>query len=191
MNKIERALIFAAEAHSGQTRKNGAPYIFHPSEAAAIAASLTDDEDVLTAVLLHDTIEDTDVTADDIRVEFGDHVAELVLGETENSYDEVSRADSWLTRKQESLEHLKMSSREVKIMWLADKLSNMRSFTNLFHSEGDRMWEHFNQKDKKVQEWYYRTIADCLSELSDSDAYREYKLRLGEIFDEVKYEENC
>ena len=191
MNKTERALIFAAEAHAGQTRKNGAPYILHPTEAAAIAASITDDEDVLTAVLLHDTIEDTNVTADDIRLEFGDHVAELVLGETESSYDGVSRADSWLARKQESLEHLRRSPREVKIMWLADKLSNMRSFTIMFHHEGDRMWENFNQNDKKVQEWYYRTIADCLSELSDTDAYREYKSRLSEIFDEVKYEEIC
>lgn len=183
MNMIERALLFAAHAHSGQTRKNSAvPYILHPAEAASIAATVTDDPEIIAAVLLHDTVEDTDTTPDDIRAEFGDRVADLVAGETEPQMEDVSRSQSWMKRKEDSLEHLRTSGLDVKIMWLSDKLSNMRSFCLMYYREGDAMWEHFNQKDKKVQEWYYRTISHCLADLSDTDAYKEFNTRVNFIY---------
>lgn len=183
MNQVERALIFAVGAHKGQTRKNSTtPYILHPCEAAAIAATITDDPDIIAAVLLHDTIEDTDVTQEDIRREFGDRVASIVAGDTEPDMDDMPREQSWRVRKESSLELLKRSPREVKIMWLSDKLSNMRSFCRMYHIEGNAMWQHFNQKDKKIQAWYYRSVAACLEELGDTDAYREYVSRIDEIF---------
>ena len=183
MNLVEKALLFAAEAHGGQTRKNGKiPYILHPAEAAAVAATLTDDPEIIAAVLLHDTVEDTDVTLDEIRSEFGERVAAIVAADTETEQEDVPRSESWMSRKQSSLDAMKDSSRDVKIMWLSDKLSNMRSFSLMYRREGDAMWEHFNQKDKKIQEWYYRTICDYLSELSDTDAYQEFITRVDFVF---------
>lgn len=189
-NVVEKALLYATHAHSGQMRKySSVPYILHPAEAAAIASTVTDDPEIIAAVLLHDTVEDTDVTLEDIRREFGDRIAAIVSGDTEVEDDEIPRSESWMNRKQASLENLRNSSRDVKIMWLSDKLSNTRSFCRLFRAEGDAMWDHFNQKDKKIQEWYYRLIEDYLSELQDTDAYKEYCSRVDYLFGGNSHEE--
>ena len=184
MDLFEKAVAFALHAHAGQVRKkSGTPYILHPMEATTIASTLTDDREVLAAVMLHDTVEDTDTTLDDIRREFGDRVAQLVQGETENEYPELTREESWKLRKEESLTRLRANQdRSVKIMWLSDKLSNARSLLRIFEERGDAMWELFHQKDKNVQEWYYRSVADALSEFSETPAYREYVLLIDYIF---------
>ena len=184
MDVFEKALALALKAHEGQVRKRGdIPYILHPCEAASIAATLTADREILAAVLLHDTVEDTEITIDELRETMGDRVAELVLGETEDQYEELSRDASWKRRKEESLEHLRdTDDMGVKIMWLSDKLSNMRSFYRQYLRDGDAMWEHYNQKDKTQQAWYYRTIADLLSELADTAAYKEYTALMNRIF---------
>lgn len=185
MTVFEQALAFALNAHAGQTRKTGhTPYILHPAEVAAIAATLTDDPEVLAAAVLHDTVEDTAMTLDDIRKVFGDRVAALVAGDTENQYVGTPREKSWRTRKEQSFHHLRIASHDAKIIWMADKLSNMRSFYSLYLSEGDAMWEHFNQRDKNEQRWYYHTVAELLKEFSDTPAYREYMYRMNVIFGE-------
>ena len=186
MNIIEKALHYSADAHLGQTRKGSSlPYILHPAEAAVIASTVTDDPEIIAAILLHDTVEDTDVTVEDIRREFGDRVADIVAGDTEDTRDDLPRGETWHIRKEESLSKLSQSSRDVKIMWLCDKLSNIRSFCRMYRLEGDAMWEHFNMKDKKEQEWYYRTIADSLSEFRGTEAYGEFVDRLNMMFGEV------
>jgi myo-inositol-1(or 4)-monophosphatase len=184
MDVFEKALVFALKAHEGQIRKReNIPFILHPCEAATIASTLTNDREILAAVLLHDTVEDTDTTIGDVREALGDRVAELVAGETENQYEELSREASWKRRKEESLAHLKDTDDVgVKIMWLSDKLSNMRSFHRQFLTEGDAMWEHYHQKDKAQQAWYYHTIADLLSEFADTAAYQEYTTLMNIIF---------
>ena len=184
MDIFEQSLKFALKAHNGQTRKReDLPFVLHPCEAATVAATLTKDREILAAVMLHDTVEDTDTTIEEIREEFGDHVAELVAGETESKYEELPKSESWRRRKEESLEHLKNTKDiGVKIMWLSDKLSNMRSFCRQYLREGDAMWEHYHQKDKEQQAWYYHTIADLLSEFSDTAAYQEYVMLLNHIF---------
>ena len=184
MDVFEKALSFALKAHEGQIRKReDIPFILHPCEAASIAATLTTDREILAAVLLHDTVEDTETTIDDVREALGDRVAELVAGETENQYEELSRSESWKRRKEESLEHLKTTDDiGVKIMWLSDKLSNMRSFCRQYLREGDAMWEHYHQKDKTQQKWYYDTIAELLKEFADTAAYKEYTTLMNIIF---------
>jgi (p)ppGpp synthase/HD superfamily hydrolase len=184
MDLLEKSIAFALRAHEGQTRKkSGTPFILHPMEAVTIASTLTDDRDVLAAVMLHDTVEDTDTTLEDIRREFGDRVAQLVQGETENEYPELTREESWKLRKEESLTRLRVNQdRSVKIMWLSDKLSNARSLLRIYVERGDDMWEIFHQKDKRVQEWYYRAVADALEEFSDTPAYREYVVLIDYIF---------
>ena len=181
---LDRAIVFAVKAHAGTERRGkGFPYIIHPMEAVEIVATITPDQEILAAAALHDTVEDTNVTIDDIRREFGDRVEQLVHGETEKEYAELSREESWKLRKEESLTRLRANQdRSVKIMWLSDKLSNARSLLRIFEERGDAMWELFHQKDKNVQEWYYRSVADALSEFSETPAYREYVLLIDYIF---------
>ena len=80
---FDRAARLAIDAHNGTERRGkGFPYIIHPMEAAAIVATITNDPEMLAAAVLHDVVEDTDVTIDQIRIEFGDRIAQLVQHET-------------------------------------------------------------------------------------------------------------
>ena len=79
---LSRAFRFAASAHEGQQRRSGEDFIHHPYGVALILASLHLDEETIAAALLHDVVEDTDTTLDDVRDEFGDEIARLVDGVT-------------------------------------------------------------------------------------------------------------
>ena len=181
---IDKAIKFAASAHEGMKRKGfGQPYIFHPLEVLSLASLLTDDEDVLTAAVLHDTVEDAGIKIEDIRSEFNDRVANLVGYETENKRGNVNKADTWLDRKKEAIECLQ-SCEDIgaKIVALCDKVSNLRSFHLLILRDGEAAWDNFNQKDPKMHYWYYNSIKDALSELKDSVVYMEYCHLIDTIF---------
>ena len=182
MSRFEDALRFAVEVHSGMTRRTeGIPYVLHPMEVATIAASMTSNDDVLCAALLHDVVEDTPTTMDEVRERFGERVAQLVASETEDKRPELPAVHTWQVRKEESLDALRASDdHDVHVLWLSDKLANMRSFARLHERLGDAMWANFNQKDPRKQAWYYRSIAQALRDLSDTAAWREYD-RLTEI----------
>lgn len=190
--RLDDAIEFATKKHTEQTRKReNTPYILHPLEAAAVAAELTKDEDILIAAVLHDTVEDTDTSIDEVRERFGDRVADLVASETENKREDLPPEETWEIRKKESLEHLKNSTDPaVKILWLADKVSNVRTLYRLYQKEGDALWNHFNMKDIKKQAWYYRTVSELLSDLDDTLPYQEYKQIVDYIFRDVKENEN-
>ncbi len=176
MDKFDKAARYALDAHKGMIRKrSNAPYILHPFEVASIAATMTVDEDVLCAALLHDVVEDTDCTLEELREEFGDRVATLVAYETEKSYPDESPQQSWERRKIESLEDLRAcDDRDVFILWLSDKLSNMRSFARLHEQSGDDMWRFFHESNPERQAWYYQAVGEAVSTLSESAAWREY-----------------
>lgn len=190
MDVFEKAVAFALKAHSGQKRKfEDTPYFLHPAEAAAIASTLTDDRETVAAVMLHDTLEDTDTTLEELRREFGDRVADLVAAETEEACAGMSRSESWLYRKRSSIKELsECTDREVKIMWLSDKLSNMRAFYRHYLVEGDAIWQKLNHSDIGDQEWYYRSIAENLSEFAGTHAYNEFICLLNLVFPEVENE---
>ena len=81
---VDRAILFAVKAHSGTERRGkGFPYVIHPMEAMAIVATITPDPELLAAAALHDTVEDTDITLDVLRAEFGERVAKLVADESD------------------------------------------------------------------------------------------------------------
>lgn len=184
MDVFEQALCFATEKHSGQIRKMAnTPYILHPIEVASIVGTMTDDKELLAAAVLHDTVEDTDTTLEEIKEKFGRRVSLLVMTETENKRDDKPEAETWEIRKEETLiilEHTKDIA--VKMMWLGDKLSNIRSFAREYRKRGDELWQDLNQKDPKRQAWYYLKIAKCLSELSEYDAYKEYVALVNYVF---------
>jgi guanosine-3',5'-bis(diphosphate) 3'-pyrophosphohydrolase len=181
---LEDAIKFAVDAHTGAFRKGtDIPYILHPLETAAIAAGMTNDCTVIAAAVLHDTVEDTAVTIEDIRRCFGNEVAALVSSESENKRANLPSADTWKTRKQETLDRLLISDNiNVKIIALSDKLSNIRAIYRDYLRLGDRLWGRFNQPDPQMHEWYYRGVADALSDLRDFPAWQEYSGLLDNVW---------
>ena len=176
---LDRAILFAVRCHSGVERRGkGFPYIVHPMEAMAIAATMTADQEVLAAAALHDVVEDTEVTLDDLRTQFGDRIARLV--DTES--DRLGEGLDWRTRKEESLRRLKGASRDEQIVALGDKLSNMRAIARDYTSKGEVFWDLFHVKDKSVHAWRYRSLLDALSDLSDTYAYQEFEFLVNRIF---------
>lgn len=174
-NLMVSAMCFAEHAHNGATRKGTKiPYIMHPIEAGMITMSLTDDVSVVVAAILHDVVEDTKYDLGDIEQRFGPDIAQLVSYESEDKMHDIPAANSWKLRKETFLKHLENAPLEAKIICLADKVSNMRLSAKTFKSKGDAMWQAFNQKDKSEQEWYYRSIYERISELENTDAYKEY-----------------
>lgn len=185
MDLLCRAVIFAAEVHDGVTRKaSGSPYILHPLEAAAITGSMTNDPEVIAAAVLHDTVEDANVTAEELIEKFGERVARLVAAETEDKRREQKPSASWRIRKEEAIALLQGTSDiDVKMVVLGDKLANIRSLYRDYQRMGDALWSLFNQKDPRQHWWYYRTIADAMPELSHFMAWKEYDRLIYEIFE--------
>ena len=184
MELVSQAIIFATEAHDGMRRKKSdVPYILHPMEAAVIAGTMTDDQSVISAAVLHDVVEDAGIEIDEIEARFGKRVRELVGSETEDKRADLPPADTWRIRKEESLAALKNSDDiGVLMVWIGDKLANMRSIYRDFKAEGDAIWRKFNQKDPSEHAWYYRSIAKLTERLSDTSAWIEYKALTDIVF---------
>ena len=180
---LDRAIIFAVRAHTGTERRGkGFPYIVHPMEAVEIVATMTKDQELLAAAALHDTLEDTNITLDQLRDEFGNRVASLVADESDEKYEGVSESDSWHTRKQAAIDRLARASHDAKIVALGDKLSNMRAIARDYAEQGDALWSLFHAKDPKDHAWHYRGLAASLSELSDTFAYKEFEALINQVF---------
>ncbi len=182
---FEQAVIFAAKAHMGQKRKGkDKPYLLHPLEAAAIVGTLTSDDEVLAAAVLHDTVEDTETTKDDLAEVFGQRVADLVADESEDKRDDIPADITWKLRKTETIEHLRHASREDKMICLGDKLSNIREIRADHDFFGGELWDRFNQKDPKMHAWYYGSILKILSAEFDEDcpAVCEYRMHFRHVF---------
>ena len=177
MELVSEAIEFAVKAHDGMRRKKSdAPYILHPLEAAVIVGTMTDDQSLIAAAALHDVVEDAGITIDEIEARFGKRVRELVESETEDKRADLPPSDTWRIRKEESLSVLRNTDDiGVLMVWIGDKLANMRSIYRDFKLEGETMWQRFNQKDSKEQAWYYRSIAALTERLSDTSAWLEYK----------------
>ena len=177
MELVSEAIAFAVKAHDGMRRKKSeAPYILHPMEAAVIVGTMSDDQNLIAAAALHDVVEDAGVTIDEIEEKFGSRVRELVGSETEDKREDLPPSDTWRIRKEESLAVLENTDDiGVLMVWLGDKLANMRSIYRDFKVEGDAMWQRFNQTDVNEQAWYYSSIVKLTARLSDTVAWLEYK----------------
>ena len=181
---LDRAIEFAVRAHAGTERRGkGFPFIVHPMEAVSIVATMTSDQGLLAAAALHDTVEDTDVTVEDIRREFGDRIADIVADETDSIHEGMSESESWHARKQASMDRLSKASREVKMVAMGDKLSNMRAIARDYQVKGDELWNLFHVTDRSEHEWRYRGLADALRELSDTFAFQEFEHLINQVFD--------
>ncbi len=159
------AIEFAARAHTGQYRKQTKiPYIVHPLAVAQLLIEAECSDEVAVAGLLHDTVEDSPVTLEDIRSVFGDNVAGLVAGATE-----PEKVHRWEVRKQHTLDSLAEASHEVLQLICADKLHNIRSIRKDIQQHGEQqVWSRFSRpKDK--QKWYFQKMLAGLRVAMDGD----------------------
>lgn len=175
--RIHNAIIFAAVKHKDQKRKGtDIPYIVHPMEVMQILTAMGCPENVVIAGILHDTLEDTDTSPDEIRDSFGDEVLKIVQTESED------KSKTWKERKQHTVDCLRTDTRETKLVCLADKLSNLRSIYADFTAIGNEIWKRFNAPKESIK-WYYESIADALEDdFKNLDAWKELKLLIAEVF---------
>ncbi len=153
---IQKAIVFATQKHEGQKRKGtDIPYIVHPMEVMQILTDMNCEEAVIIAGILHDTLEDTDTTPEEIREAFGENILAIVQTESED------KSKTWKERKQRTVDELTEASTESKQVCFADKLSNIRSMYRDKLNVGEKIWERFNA-DKNNIAWYYRSIANAL-----------------------------
>ncbi len=180
---LDRAIVFAVKAHAGTERRGkGFPYIVHPMEAMEIVATITSDQELLAAAVLHDTVEDTGVTVEQLREEFGERVARIVEAESDKFTEGISEEDSWHDRKQAAITRLANASHEAKIVALGDKLSNMRAIARDYAVMGDGLWNIFHAKDPAEHAWHYRGLADSLRELQGTPAFEEFQSLVDKVF---------
>ena len=150
-----------------------------------ITARLTNDIDTIAAAALHDVVEDTEYTYEDIKMAFGVKIADLVSEESEDKREGQSKELTWRVRKEETVKCTKDKTMEAKKIMLADKLSNLRASRRDYRVNGIKMWEKFNMKDPSMQKWYYTSVMEALSELCDTREYKEAMGIIREIFEEV------
>ena len=180
---LDKAIQFAVKAHSGVERRGkGFPYIVHPMEAVAIVASITSDQEMLAAAMLHDVVEDTIYTEEDIRKEFGDRIARLVASETDIVIDGKAESESWVERKQYAIDRLAKLDIDAKIVSLGDKLSNARAMLNDYEQMGDELWNKFHVSDPKLQKWHYEGLRDSFKGLEGTLAYEEFCEIINKLF---------
>lgn len=173
MRRMEQAIIYATEKHRNDLRKcTNIPYIVHPFSAMfSLRDTGVKDQDVLIATLLHDVIEDTNTTYEDIALSFGEYVADLVASVSEN------KSKTWSERKLHTIEMLSDCSYQTKLITLADKFHNLQSISCEFELIGNSLWERFN-RGYTSQMWYYCRVAEVLSrdpEIYKIELYKNFK----------------
>jgi HD superfamily phosphohydrolase YqeK len=174
---FHKAIVFAAKKHDKQYRKStDIPYIAHLMEVMQILQKDDCYEDVIIAGILHDTLEDTDTTEDEIRSTFGKNILSIVLSVSEN------KNLDWFERKSKSIIHIRESGSETKLVCCADKLSNLRSINADLRTIGEKVWDRFNAPKKEI-EWYYKEIFKALIEINDTYMYNELSELIDAVFD--------
>ena len=180
MKLTDKALQMAAVAHEGQYRKNTkVPYIAHPAAVGLILQKAGYKEELVTSGILHDTVEDTEITLDDIKREFGNEVAAIVAG-----CSETDKSLSWEERKEHTIEYLKTAPEDIRIVACADKLHNVRSILLDFERDGEDVWTRF-KRGREQQAWYYRNVIASLGAGSAFPLLEELKLEVERLFPEV------
>lgn len=176
---LEKAISFAMEAHKGEVRKGTErPYILHPLEVLQILSSMKADTGLMAAGVLHDTIEDTSVTLKDILDNFGADVAALVNGHTED------KRQSWFVRKLNNICELEDADVRLKMLIMADAVSNLRSLYADYREAGEELWLRFNAP-KELQALKYSKVQDALSEMQNYEETRDVYWEMVDLYKDI------
>ncbi len=161
--RIKKALYFAAEKHDGQYRKGGRiPYIVHPVLVALNVLAYTNDEEIISAAILHDVLEDcADVSFAILQNEFGHRIAQLV-SEVSFLQDEKKALVSWKEKKEMYLAKIKNISTDALIIVASDKINNMQAYFDALQNKGDTIAHYFGGTPDEYY-WYYTEIEDILA----------------------------
>lgn len=183
---LQKAIEFAAMKHEGHARKGTTiPYFTHVMEAMEIVSRMTEDEEIRAAAVLHDTLEDTSTTMEELIQAFGQRVADLVDAESEDKREDQPAEETWMDRKLETIEHMSKAATEIKMIALGDKLSNIRAMTRDYAVVGEDLWKKFNNPNPFEQGMYYGLLANAFGEdefICGTEAYREYVGLCSELF---------
>lgn len=177
MDVIEKALQVASQAHEKQYRKcTNIPYITHPVAVGMILMKAGYDDDIIAAGILHDTVEDTELSLEDIERIFGIKIAKIVEG-----CSEPNKSLTWEERKEHTIELLKTASVDIRAVACADKLHNIRSIISDFEQHGDAVWGRF-RRGKLQQEWYYRNVIESLGFMMTFKLLEELQKEVDRLF---------
>jgi (p)ppGpp synthase/HD superfamily hydrolase len=178
--RFEKALVYAAVVHAGQTRKGtGIPYIGHLIGVTGIALEYGANEDEAIGALLHDAAEDAGGAGriEDIRVRFGENVAKIVEGCTDTV---ITPKPPWRERKEKYIAHIKHVDASTILVSAADKLHNTRAILRDLRRDGDALWSRF-RGGKEGSLWYYRALVSAFRPHGDSDLIDELDRVVSEI----------
>jgi (p)ppGpp synthase/HD superfamily hydrolase len=177
---IDLAIDVAVRAHQNQLRKGTKIlYITHPVAVGITLAKVGCSDEIIIAGILHDTVEDTHITLEDIRKTFGEDVSRIV-----KEASEPDKELPWEKRKRYTHEYLKKASAEVKFVALADKLNNIRAIASDYTEIGEAVWERFN-RGKEDQKWYYQSLVESLRDESADDSYKTLHSEFAHVVSEV------
>lgn len=174
-----KAVNFAVSKHSSQKRKGTSwPYVVHLYEVAQLLQESNCDNKTVIAGILHDTVEDTETTLNEIEENFGKEIRDIVDVLSEN------KLLPYLERKQLQAKRVGVASYKTKMVKCADCLSNIKSiYFDLKRNE--RVWEKFNSTKENIKEHYHATI-EAISELENEEIYYNLKEYYKKTFSDIK-----
>lgn len=176
---LHEAVVFATDAHRGQVRKGtDIPYITHPLEVAQILTEMGAGTDLKMAGVLHDVVEDTDRTLEEVTAKFGKEVARLVASHTED------KDKNWFERKQSAIDRVKTGDRQVSMLIMADKISNLKSMLADYLLLGEKMWDRFSST-KEMQSAHNSRLIAALYYLSDDKKISAAYTQMVTLYEEL------
>ncbi len=178
---LDRALAVSATAHRHQERKGSqVPYIIHQVHVAILLMRHDFPEEVIVAALLHDVVEDTTVTVEELARDFGPEVARLVAAVSAQKL-EGTELLPWRHRKEAQLAHLKSADRHIAAIKTADALHNLRATLSDLHRQGNQVWQRFRGSQTEHL-WYYESLSEVLkSKLGDHPLSHELAQAIREL----------
>ena len=197
---LQRAIDVAIETHMGQVRKGKqVPYVTHVLSVGLILARVTDDEEIIAAGILHDTVEDSEgpnqVTVEDLEIDFGKRVAAMVNDVTEPSFAQgygrarQNKKATWLQRKMAALNHIKDMQHDSKLVKSADVLHNLTELVQDLEKDGDKVWERFNASKADTIKRYNALIPELKRTWSENPLIEDLEAAhkdLMEVVDETE-----
>ncbi len=180
--RVEQAIRAAAVLHRDQVRKGELPfpYVTHLVSVAFILSDYTEDEDVIVAALLHDTLEDTSYTETELQEDFGGRVKDIVCTLTEPKY-KGETALSWAERKKAYLKQIKEGSEEAMLIAAADKAHNMRTVVEAYYDNHDRFTKDFGGTlADRIK--FYQDLSNVINRNLKSEILHEFN----HVFEEYK-----